>query len=266
MIGSGSLAAATPPAKVPVVAAGMEWRVDAACQLETPVEGKSMYDTLTLTNLSLSDRSKGFLLALDDSDLMEVPQQITLLANGSEPVAFPVSLPPYGPVGSLWFSDEEGAQTLYDRLEGGETVMLFTVFEMISLSPFGFAKAKDARRECLRGLLGKLDLDLDSYQLASEAGTPIEGDVRGLFTTDDYPMAALRKEEQGTVRAALLVDAKGKPSKCVMRESSGSNALDQTTCQVLMSRARFVPAKGVDGQPTATVYLVPPIRWEIPRR
>jgi protein TonB len=36
--------------------------------------------------------------------------------------------------------------------------------------------------------------------------------------------------------------------------SSGSRSLDNATCRILRSRARFTPAKGSNGQPMADTY------------
>lgn len=92
------------------------------------------------------------------------------------------------------------------------------------------------------------------------------GDVRGLFSTDDYPSRALRNEEQGTVRARLTIDTRGRVSGCSIVQSSGSAMLDETTCRLLERRARFSAATDSSGNAVAGSYTTPPIRWEIPRR
>ncbi|MBW0145437.1 energy transducer TonB [Sphingomicrobium clamense] len=92
------------------------------------------------------------------------------------------------------------------------------------------------------------------------------GDVRGLFSTDDYPSRALRNEEQGTVRARLTIDTRGRVSACTVTQSSGSSLLDDTTCRLLQRRARFDPATDSSGAKVQGTYNTPPIRWEIPRR
>ena len=88
-------------------------------------------------------------------------------------------------------------------------------------------------------------------------------DVRGLFSQDDYPPSAMRNEEQGTVRARLSIDASGRVTNCSVTQSSGSSALDSTTCRILQRRARFTPARDNQGQPIADTYTTPPIRWQL---
>ena len=67
-------------------------------------------------------------------------------------------------------------------------------------------------------------------------------DLNRYFSNDDYPEAALRSEEQGTVRASLQVGANGRVTGCTVTQSSGSSALDRATCSIIRSRARYSPA------------------------
>lgn len=82
-------------------------------------------------------------------------------------------------------------------------------------------------------------------------------------TSNDYPSRALREELEGTTRFRLIVSADGRTSHCEVRESSGSLALDQTTCSTIRRRARFNPAidhqgAAIEGSWTSAV------RWQIP--
>lgn len=247
--------------RVPVVAAGMEWGVDYEnCQLTTPVEGNSMYESLTLTNRGVGDAVSNYQLMLDEQQ-MRMPEQVTLLANGHEPIAMPVTVPRYGPAGAIWFTAEGGNQELARKMDAGETVMLFTVFEMISLSPYGYADAKVERRACLRNMMASIGLELEEFE-ANDGAVP-DGDVRGVFRVADYPARAIAKGEQGTVRATLVIDTQGKAKKCLVYRSSGSKLLDKTTCDVMLDRAKFKPAMSDSGEPTPSLYIAPPIRWEI---
>ena len=90
------------------------------------------------------------------------------------------------------------------------------------------------------------------------------GTLLSLLSQDDYPDSALRNEEQGTVVVRLTVGGNGRVSGCDVTSSSGSSALDQTTCRLLSSRARFTPAKDQAGQPISDTY-VQRVRWQLPR-
>jgi protein TonB len=91
-----------------------------------------------------------------------------------------------------------------------------------------------------------------------------KGDVRALFSNDDYPSAAIRAEEQGTARARLTIGTNGRVADCTITQSSGSSSLDSTTCRILRSRARFTPAKDSTGKAVTDTYTTPPIRWVLP--
>jgi periplasmic protein TonB len=89
------------------------------------------------------------------------------------------------------------------------------------------------------------------------------GDVRFLFSPNDYPEAARRRDETGTVRARLDISANGSVTGCSIVASSGSAALDSATCRVLKARAHFAPAKDSSGQAVNDSYLTPKIVWKI---
>jgi periplasmic protein TonB len=79
----------------------------------------------------------------------------------------------------------------------------------------------------------------------------------------DYPSTAARNEEQGTTRFQLAVGPDGRVKDCTVTSSSGSSALDSTTCRLMRQRAKFSPATGTDGRPTGDT-VVSAIRWVLP--
>jgi TonB family protein len=87
--------------------------------------------------------------------------------------------------------------------------------------------------------------------------------LSSLFSTEDYPAAAVRAGEQGTVEVKLSVGANGRVTNCVVTSSSGSSALDSTTCRLLTARARFTPATDSAGSPVAA-EVTHRQRWRLP--
>jgi TonB family protein len=79
----------------------------------------------------------------------------------------------------------------------------------------------------------------------------VRGDLALMFSSDNYPPAALRSGAQGRVAVDLAVGIDGRVTDCIVTGSSGSTDLDQTTCRIFRSRVRFDPATGDDGAPTA---------------
>lgn len=72
--------------------------------------------------------------------------------------------------------------------------------------------------------------------------TPVRP-LYSLLTSDDYPMRALRNEEQGRVAIRMTVDPAGAITRCVVTSSSGSATLDDATCAIAQRRLRFLPTE-----------------------
>jgi len=90
-----------------------------------------------------------------------------------------------------------------------------------------------------------------------------KGDLRMLFSADDYPATAQRNGEEGTVQARLDVNSQGRVERCSIIRSSGSASLDQVTCDVLRKRARFAPARDADGKAVPDSVVTPPVTWRL---
>lgn len=83
-------------------------------------------------------------------------------------------------------------------------------------------------------------------------------------STDDYPGAALRRGEQGTVRFEVAVAADGRVSGCRVLASSGSAELDAATCRTVSRRARFEPATDSAGARVTGTYTGS-VHWVMPQ-
>lgn len=89
------------------------------------------------------------------------------------------------------------------------------------------------------------------------------GDLRILFSGSDYPDEAYSRYQEGTVQFLLLVNEQGGVSDCDVLKPSGSPSLDVQGCHVIMERAHFTPARGVDGNPLRDAVVTPPISWRL---
>lgn len=79
--------------------------------------------------------------------------------------------------------------------------------------------------------------------LVLAAAAPPTRGPRWAISTDDYPPVARRAKQEGTTRYELAVDASGVPTSCKIIKSSGYQALDDRTCELVLKRARFNPAR-----------------------
>lgn len=82
-------------------------------------------------------------------------------------------------------------------------------------------------------------------------------------TDSDYKGRWALENMSGTARFRLEIADNGRVSDCRITKSTGYEALDQATCQLIAKRARFKPAKDEQGNATAGSYSSA-IRWELP--
>lgn len=88
--------------------------------------------------------------------------------------------------------------------------------------------------------------------------------VAGRLTVRDYPRIALERQVGGTVSVIYQVNLDGRASDCRITRSSGSRALDITTCELIEQRFRFRPGIDKDGRPFVA-HLTADHEWIPPR-
>jgi TonB family protein len=67
------------------------------------------------------------------------------------------------------------------------------------------------------------------------------------ITSNDYPRSAVKQHHEGRIAVELTVDVSGALSNCTVKAGTGWPELDETTCQLLMQRAKFAPARDMQG-------------------
>lgn len=80
----------------------------------------------------------------------------------------------------------------------------------------------------------------------TEKLTPINS-PQSWITNKDYPPSSRRAQHQGMVGFRLDVAADGSVVECTITQSSGHVMLDKGTCDLLLKRARFKPARDRNG-------------------
>jgi protein TonB len=98
----------------------------------------------------------------------------------------------------------------------------------------------------------------------TQSATSAKGDLRTLFSTDDYPASALAAGAGGTAQAELTIGPDGRVTGCNLTKSTGNGALDSATCNILRRRAKFIPARDSNGNPTSDTIRTPSITWVVP--
>lgn len=105
---------------------------------------------------------------------------------------------------------------------------------------------------------------LDEAALAALRERPQTTNFLG-YNSGDYPAAALRSATQGRVIIRITVTAEGRGTDCEVVATSGSPAIDATSCRVAMSRGRFTPGRDAAGRPV-TIASVFTVTWRLPGR
>jgi protein TonB len=96
-----------------------------------------------------------------------------------------------------------------------------------------------------------------------QSATSARGDLRTLFSADDYPASAQAAGAEGTAQAQITIGTDGRVVGCNIIRSSGNSALDQATCSIIRRRAKYVPARDSNGQATTDTLTTPPITWRL---
>lgn len=97
---------------------------------------------------------------------------------------------------------------------------------------------------------------------APKRATPSNDSARWI-TTNDYPRRAIVDEVEGSVGYRLVVGTAGRVASCELTRPSGNRALDDATCRLLTSRARFEPASDETGAKVLGTFTGT-VRWELP--
>src|SRR6266542_5785854 len=90
-----------------------------------------------------------------------------------------------------------------------------------------------------------------------------KGDLRSLFSPDDYPAAAQSSGAEGTAQAQLSIGPDGRVTGCNLIRSTGNSSLDSATCNILRRRAKFTPARDSNGNATSDSITTPTITWRL---
>lgn len=125
-----------------------------------------------------------------------------------------------------------------------------------------FAPALEILEECRRDLVESWGIPREAQARFKNPAEPDATDVGALFSPDDYPTEALQQGASGRVIARILISESGRVAACDVIVSSGNEALDEKTCQVIRRRGRYKPARDVDGKPIKS-FDIANVSWTL---
>jgi TonB family protein len=115
----------------------------------------------------------------------------------------------------------------------------------------GAREAMSALQRCIDAKLK--EWGIDPAALASLKRRPVLRLDSWVHYTD-FPKDALADKRAGATVVRLTTDTAGRVTTCTVVQSSGVSALDDITCRRALKRAKYKPAIGVDGRPTAATF------------
>ena len=85
----------------------------------------------------------------------------------------------------------------------------------------------------------------------------------GKIKNSDYPKALREANISGTTQTEIAVGVNGRATACRIIRTSGSRELDSTTCQLILQRFKFKPARNAAGQAIAS-HIEYDQEWDAP--
>jgi TonB family protein len=150
--------------------------------------------------------------------------------------------------------------TFWDALAGATELQLRDGTQVRRSIPLTRpAAAVRGLRRCVSDALR--EWGVDEAGLRALQRRPETSNAYGL-TPGDYPSSALRTGRSGRVLVRIAVNADGRATDCAVAATSDDPALDRTTCDVVLRRARFTPALDASGAATAAT-VVNVVTWMV---
>ena len=101
--------------------------------------------------------------------------------------------------------------------------------------------------------------------LALQLAAPTTLGPANWYKADDYPIQYIQAGRSFDISLRATVRPDGSLQGCAIEKSSGEKDFDKYNCALLLSRAKFSPAKDRDGRPALGIYRTR-VTWMIDNR
>ncbi len=258
-------AIAQAPAMSPGSATGARWVVDWAdseCSLiRTASDGHTARAAIVVT-----PGSPGFVIRLLDAGLGRLPRPLPNVELSVEPAGVVLLRGVLTPFRS-------GRQVVYgsQSIDDGHLadIAAATVLRVrrngqnrAAIPMPGARAAITILRRCIDDQLPRWGIDPERHWALRSRPSPVGG-AASWFRAFDYPRESILGREQGKTVARLRVRGDGSVGECVVVASSGHRRLDERTCEIHSSRARYEPARDANGNPAEAMAIVS-VTWTLP--
>ncbi len=234
----------------------------------------------TLTRLPATPSDLTFKLRVDPIDKHSV---ITLLSPGAKsdlvryakkaelelsPTARRFEGSAYGPhyasepgYGVVFTADDPDIPATLGRSSG---LAVWVKGRKIAALEFNALAAMQALKTCNDDFLQSIGVDPKAIAALGRPPRALGNGYLAQWISDgDYPVEALDANAEGETTILLIVGSDGRAQRCLLVKSAGHKSLDQQTCAIFYTRARFSPATDKAGRPIDAPLLTT-VRWIIP--
>lgn len=230
---------------------------DRYCQLRAPVEGAPPYE---FADISTTIGRRSFSIRLHGPANGQPIQEIIAgyqIADGEVQTQKSTEYEKDGQRNlGFDFRDEE-ASAIYKKARVKISV---SDDRAVVIDTSGLPKLMKTADACWRQRYVAAGAD---QKMVANLGAEPEGDLRTIFSYDDYPPMALRSNETGRVSALVIIDRRGRAKDCKVILSSSSAALDEATCNIILRRADIKPGLDRKGRPVDAPTIVN-VQWLLP--
>ncbi|MEO5705856.1 MAG: TonB family protein [Alteraurantiacibacter sp.] len=126
----------------------------------------------------------------------------------------------------------------------------------VVLQTGSLAAPLEALSNCMDELLLHWGVDAEAHRTLRQRPQPIDQPNWARRVQQAYPMSMAMRGEQAVVRIRLDVSAEGRTTGCHTQARLGMEAFDQTACDILTDRARFIPALDANGNAIASFHML----------
>jgi hypothetical protein len=127
-------------------------------------------------------------------------------------------------------------------------------YKSVSLHSGAMGKPLQALEQCASESLKDWGVDPAVQSTIVTGAYPVTDPVK-LFTSDDYPKAALQASQEDNFEVWLNIDAQGGIAGCRPISDFAAPAINDAICAMIRQKERFVPARTKDGASVADFYI-----------
>ncbi len=124
----------------------------------------------------------------------------------------------------------------------------------VSLHTGGLAKPLQALEQCASDSLKDWGIDPAVQSTIATDAHPVT-DPHTLFSSDDYPQAALQSFKEDNLDVWLNLDAEGRIASCRVISDFSTPEINDAICGMIRRKESFVPARAKDGKSVPDFYI-----------